>query len=198
MGYEGWKSSFTYDGTSVSVSWNSPWMNGINTPQEPLQEYAVGDVVLLQGSRDSLTFKKPGVEATIICKDTDGDYGVVFSKEVIKQNGFNKISWDGLHSVSGRVPEGTGYFVSISNIKCKVNKSMCSESMPSMSLKEKFLIGLKAEPEKSFRKVGITNGDDMLTGEGAQVFLAWLLKKYGADFKKEVVDSILEEQKESK
>lgn len=63
-----------------------------------------------------------------------------------------------------------------------------------MDLKEKFLLGIKSEPQKSFRKAGITNGDDMLTQEGSQVFLVWLLEKHGAEFKKEVVDSILEEE----
>ena len=40
-----------------------------------------------------------------------------------------------------------------------------------MNLKEKFLLALKSEPEKSFRKVGITNGDDLLTQEGTELFL---------------------------
>jgi hypothetical protein len=64
-----------------------------------------------------------------------------------------------------------------------------------MNIKEKFLTSLKKEPEKSFRKAEITNGDDMLTEDGKAIFLTWLLQKNGADFKKEVVDELLEEQK---
>lgn len=65
-----------------------------------------------------------------------------------------------------------------------------------MSVTEKFLIAFKSEPEKSFRKTGITNGDDILTEEGQTVFLSWLLKKHGDEFKKEVVDPILKEKKD--
>jgi hypothetical protein len=55
---------------------------------------------------------------------------------------------------------------------------------------------LTKEPQKSFRKAGITNGDDLLTGDGQQIFLSWLLhEKYADDFKKEIVDGILEEKK---
>lgn len=62
------------------------------------------------------------------------------------------------------------------------------------SLKEKFLISLKPEPQKSFRKAGITNGDDMLTSEGRDVFLSWMLSKHGEEFKKDVVDEILKDK----
>lgn len=64
-----------------------------------------------------------------------------------------------------------------------------------MDLKEKFLLAFKAEPEKTFRKAGITNGDDFLTEDGQKIFLSWLLKKNGDDFKKEVVDNLLAEEK---
>jgi len=62
------------------------------------------------------------------------------------------------------------------------------------SLTEKFALVFKSEPEKTFRKAGITNGDDMLTADGQAIFLSFLLKKHGADFKKEVVDPMLEEK----
>lgn len=63
-----------------------------------------------------------------------------------------------------------------------------------MNIQDKFLLAFKAEPEKSFRKAGITNGDDFLTDDGQKIFLSWLLKKNGNDFKKEVVDALLEEE----
>ena len=67
-----------------------------------------------------------------------------------------------------------------------------------MNLKDKFTLAFKGEPEKSFRKTGITNGDDFLTEDGQHVFLGWLLKKHGEEFKKDVVDDILKEQEEEK
>jgi hypothetical protein len=67
-------------------------------------------------------------------------------------------------------------------------------------LKEKFILALTKEPQKSFRKAGITNGDDMLTVDGIVVFMSWLLhEKYAVDFKKEVVDDMLKDkEKEEK
>lgn len=62
-----------------------------------------------------------------------------------------------------------------------------------MSIKESFALAFKNEPEKSFRKAGITNGDDFLTEDGQTIFLSWLLKQNGEAFKKEVVDALLVE-----
>jgi len=64
-----------------------------------------------------------------------------------------------------------------------------------VNLKEKFILGLTKEPQKSFRKAEVTDGDDILTEEGAKVFLTWLLHTVHADaFKKDVVDGILAEK----
>src|SRR6185369_14303435 len=71
---------------------------------------------------------------------------------------------------------------------------LISINQSTMDIKEKFQLAFKSEPEKSFRKAGVTNGDDYLTDGGQKIFLSWLLKKNGADFKKEVVDSLLEEE----
>ena len=60
-----------------------------------------------------------------------------------------------------------------------------------MNIKENFTLAFKAEPEKTFRKVGLTNGDDFLTADGQLIFLSWLLKKHGAEFKTEVADGLL-------
>lgn len=65
-----------------------------------------------------------------------------------------------------------------------------------MNIKEKFLTVFLSEPEKSFRKAEITNGDNLLTADGQTVLLSWLLKKFGAEFKTEVVDVLLAEDKE--
>lgn len=64
-----------------------------------------------------------------------------------------------------------------------------------MKITEKFTLALTPEPQRSFRKAGITNGDNILTDEGAKIFLTWLLKENEDAFKKEVVDGLLEEEK---
>ena len=62
-----------------------------------------------------------------------------------------------------------------------------------MNIKDSFTLAFKQEPEKSFRKTGITNGDDYLTDDGQKIFLSWLLKREGAKFKEEVVNDLLVE-----
>lgn len=71
--------------------------------------------------------------------------------------------------------------------------------MSSNSLTEKFQSLFVKEPEKSFRKLGITNDKSELTKEGQDLFLAWLFKSSQTEFKKEVVDPLLaaEEQDSS-
>lgn len=64
-----------------------------------------------------------------------------------------------------------------------------------MNLKEKFVQGFLKEPEKTFRKLEITNGDGILTDDGQKVFLGWLLVKHGNEFKTEVCDDMLKEEK---
>lgn len=67
-----------------------------------------------------------------------------------------------------------------------------------MGIKETFLRGLMSEPQKTFRKAGITNGDNLLTQEGTEVFLNWLFQKNSDAFKTEVADVIVTEQQEEK
>lgn len=70
---------------------------------------------------------------------------------------------------------------------------------PMANLKDRFLTIFSKEPQKSFRKAGIVDGDNLLTNEGREVFLSWLLNsKFGEEFKKEVVDELIREQKEEK
>lgn len=64
------------------------------------------------------------------------------------------------------------------------------------NMKEKFIQMFLKEPEKSFRKAGITNGDGLITEEGQTIFLSWLLGKNGEAFKTEVVDGLLLEEKD--
>lgn len=59
-----------------------------------------------------------------------------------------------------------------------------------MSLVQKFKDLKLDEPTKSFRKANLVREDGFLTQEGAEVFLAWLLAKFGTEFKTEVVDKL--------
>lgn len=63
------------------------------------------------------------------------------------------------------------------------------------NMKEKFIQMFLKEPQKSFRKAGVTNGDGFLTAEGTDMFLTWLLEKNGEVFKTDVVDGLLKEDK---
>jgi len=66
-----------------------------------------------------------------------------------------------------------------------------------INLKEKFTLALTKEPMKTFRKAGITNGDNLLTEEGVTIFLSWLLDtKYADEFKKDIVDGMLKDKEE--
>ena len=64
------------------------------------------------------------------------------------------------------------------------------------NLKEKFALVFKTEPHKSFRKAGITDGDDLLTEDGKAIFLKWLLDRFGSDFKSEVVDELMKKDED--
>lgn len=62
------------------------------------------------------------------------------------------------------------------------------------TITEKFISAITPEPFKTFRKAGITNGDNILTDEGGRIFLAWLLQKNAGAFKTEVADGLTEEK----
>lgn len=70
------------------------------------------------------------------------------------------------------------------------NKSM-------LNIKEQFALAITPEPMKSFRKAGITNGDNLLTPDGQLIFLSYLLTKNQDDFKTTIVGPMLAEQKDN-
>ncbi len=93
--------------------------------------------------------------------------------------------------------EGLGVGDSKSNLcHCLGQWEFISNNQNNMSIKEKFITAFLKEPEKSFRKAGITNGDGFLTEDGQNVFLSYLLQKNGDAFKTEVVDGLLAEEKD--
>lgn len=75
-------------------------------------------------------------------------------------------------------------------------KSLINQFKPKiMNLTKSFKNLFVSEPQKTFQKVGIPFEDGSFTREGQNIFLSYLLNKYGEDFKKEVVDQIVKEDK---
>lgn len=67
------------------------------------------------------------------------------------------------------------------------------------TISEKLALAFKPEPQKTFRKLGITNGDDILTDDGVKLYLSWKFQIDQQKFCDEVAKPLLEEQeKESK
>lgn len=64
-----------------------------------------------------------------------------------------------------------------------------------MSMLEKFKLLTMGEPQKTFVKAGIADSDGELNTEGKELFTAFLLAKHGDEFKKNVVDKLIEEDK---
>lgn len=102
------------------------------------------------------------------------------------------VKWDEYingHTLSNLCTDGFGW-------ECEESSLRLLESNNKLNMKEKFITMFLSEPEKSFRKAGITNGDGLLTDDGQKVFLTWILKKNGDTFKTEVVDEFLKEEEE--
>jgi hypothetical protein len=94
-----------------------------------------------------------------------------------------------------RSPSEKGYKYSwwfcIGTLSDKLEILNSSEQQP-MSLSSKFNEIFLQEPEKTFRKAGVTNESGMLTDDGQKIFLSWMLRKNGAEFKTEIVDKLVE------
>ncbi len=65
-----------------------------------------------------------------------------------------------------------------------------------MSLVSRFVGRFTPEPQKTFRKLQVTNSSDELTSDGTALLLNYLLTKHQDDFKTEVCDPLLKEQEE--
>lgn len=136
-------------------------------------EFKNGDLVRITGSKTGVNYI--GIEGTISARNTNNG-NPYWDIEITKETNSYKI---GMH---------TGVYESDLTL---INKTM--------NIKEKFVLALTKEPQKTFRKAGITNGDDLLTTDGQNIFLSWLLHtKHAEEFKKDIVDGLLAEQKKEK
>lgn len=66
------------------------------------------------------------------------------------------------------------------------------------TLVQKFTTKFLPEPQKTFRKLGITDNDNALTVEGKDLLPNYLLKENQDKFKTDVCDDLLKEQEEEK
>lgn len=71
------------------------------------------------------------------------------------------------------------------------NFVLISTNYNTMNLLEQAKLAFKGEPEKSFIKAGVLDSNKNLTTDGQQLFLTYLLKKHGEDFKTTVIDPII-------
>lgn len=101
--------------------------------------------------------------------------------------GLNSFGWFEVRDENGQCCTCTNKWEII-----KENKSFMANII------DRFVSAVTPEPQKSFRKAGITNGDNIITEEGARVLLTWLLGKNQDAFKSEVVDGILADMSKEK
>jgi hypothetical protein len=156
--------------------------------KEAVGKIKVGDTVITDGYRNAFLFDFD-IKGKVIKINKDGFYLEVTeamnNRDCFKENlkpWF--INWD-------------NYKADIDILSSEETKKwsqLIKEKI--MNIKEKFLLFLTQEPYKSLRKAKIVDDQNMLTDDGATIFLGWLLMKYVDEFKKEVVDKLLQEQKE--
>jgi hypothetical protein len=156
--------------------------------REAVGKIKVGDTVITNGYRNTFLLNFD-IKGRVIKTNKDGFYLEV--TEIGKYGNWFKenfkpwsISWDNKGA----------YIHILSSEETKKWSQLIKEKI--MNIKEKFLLFLTQEPYKSLRKAKIVDDQNMLTDDGATIFLGWLLMKYADEFKKEVVDKLLKEQKE--
>ncbi len=152
--------------------------------------FSVGDSVRWKGANDGNTYYNYGVwriGATAKVVDVRGD-GRQLCLRVEQKDVLNTLDEYGKNQ---RTDGGRECWVDaafVGDIKNKSEKTVMS------SLIEKAKLAFKGEPEKSFIKAGVMEADETLTEEGTELFLTFLLKKHGTEFKAEVIDPILAEE----
>ncbi|MFZ8805964.1 MAG: hypothetical protein ACO2PO_23715 [Candidatus Calescibacterium sp.] len=155
--------------------------------KKALHQIEIGDEVETNGD----WYKKRDIlrKGRVVAIDEKGFY--------LEGTGFSNVSsWniDYLENTWFVAWENKEADVKIISKKSKKWSKLIKEKI--MDIKEKFLTLFTQEPYKSFKKAKIVDEKNMLTNEGTEVFLNWLLMKYADEFKKEVVDKLLQEQKE--
>lgn len=74
------------------------------------------------------------------------------------------------------------------------NKDQNMNDNNNVSLVQKYRDSQLTEPLKTFKSVGIINSENEFTREGWQLFQQWLISKFGAEFKTDVVDKLVDQK----
>lgn len=138
--------------------------------------FKVGDRVKAIGSVDGIVMGGKTGTVVRIGRGTRCDISVEFDDKFYAG-----------HECGGTAKEGHGRNGSSAEF------NLINTTSENMNLVEKFKLASKTEPEKTFIKAGIMSMDGTLTTEGRDLWTAFLVKKFGDDFKTEVVDPILAE-----
>lgn len=149
-----------------------------------------GDDVLVQRDLDyvhSARIHKKSPDDIYLCNEVDSGEGPD-DGDLLGYSVAFRVS----RSSEGTTAYGTGRIKSFSPVS-----SITKPKTFMSNLKEKFALLMKKEPQRSFQKAGITNAQDELTPEGVELYTAWRFKKDEDEFKKEVVDPILAEDKKA-
>ena len=70
-----------------------------------------------------------------------------------------------------------------------------NEETVKTSLVQKYRDSQLTEPIKTLKAAGVLNNEGSFTRDGWDLFTQWLLKKFGDEFKTEVVDKLVEQPK---
>lgn len=146
--------------------------------------FKVGDRVKVKSGRQN--------DVTFLGDGRKNEYGVVIVGDKYSTNygiRFDEPNY-AYHSLDGKCEPNHGYFVR-EELLVLINEKNSMENL--ISAFRNLAVG---EPQKSFRKLGITDDNDLITQDGVQVFLSWLLtdKEISDRFKKEVVDGLIKEK----
>jgi len=140
------------------------------------------------------SYPKVGDQIQIIDQDSSWSG---FVATVVPRTGnlsaeYVKVAWNG-----GK----DEYVYRTSELKLTGQAEINKASSKKMNLKEKLVLLVTPEPQKSRRKVGITDGDDYPTDEGMKAIVSWWLKNSedAKKFDEEVVKPLVKElEKENK
>lgn len=139
-----------------------------------MSKFNIGDIVV-GNHPDKYGVTKLGWEGMVVSISESS--GTI---ELINQPGHNT----GTYTVKPEYFDLKGSTIKSTNIKSIMT-----------NLTKKFRLLTKSEPEKTFIEKGVMDDQENLTAEGRALFEAFLIKKLGAEFKTEVVDKLVDEDK---
>ncbi len=139
----------------------------------------------------------PGDEVRLVYKYNNYPHDIELGEEGEIES-YNEINY----TVRFFGSQNTTYVLKKENLELITsNETNKLEGKPMETLKKFIINVLTKEPMKSFRKSGITDGENIVTDVGAKVFLTWLIShdtEMAKAFKAEVVDEMLKKEEKEK